>query len=89
MILFLNLGGGEIFVILLITLLFFGAKGIPDVARTLGRTIRQMKDVTGGIQQDIQESAREMKRDLNIKRHLEEQEQNEQKAEPRQDTSKE
>lgn len=71
MLLFLNLGGGEIFVILLITLLFFGSKRIPEVAKTLGKTIRQMKDASGAIQRDIQDTARDMKRDLNVKKHIE------------------
>ncbi|MFT6844571.1 MAG: sec-independent protein translocase protein TatA [Flavobacteriales bacterium] len=71
MLLFLNLGGGEIFVILLITLLFFGSKRIPEVAKTLGKAIRQMKDASGAIQRDIQDTTRDMKRDLNVKKHLE------------------
>jgi sec-independent protein translocase protein TatA len=71
MLLFLNLGGGEIFVILLITLLFFGSKRIPEVAKTLGKAIRQMKDASGAIQRDIQDTARDMKRDLNVKKHIE------------------
>jgi sec-independent protein translocase protein TatA len=55
-ILFLNLGGGEIVMILFVVLLLFGGKGIPTIAKTLGKSIRQFKDATGDIQKDIRES---------------------------------
>lgn len=52
-ILFLNLGGGEIVLILFVVLLLFGGKGIPTIAKTLGRGIREFKDATNDIQKDI------------------------------------
>ncbi len=52
-ILFLNLGGGEVFIILFVILLLFGGKGIPGIAKTLGKGIREFKDATGEIQKDI------------------------------------
>lgn len=55
-ILFLNLGGGEVVMILFVILLLFGGKGIPSVARTLGKGIREFKDASDGIKRDIQES---------------------------------
>lgn len=56
--LFLNsISGGEILVILLILLMFFGADSIPSLARNLGRGIRQIKDATQEIQRDIANSA--------------------------------
>jgi sec-independent protein translocase protein TatA len=54
-ILFLNLGGGEIALILFVILLMFGGKGIPGIARTLGKGIREFKNATNDIQRDIQE----------------------------------
>lgn len=62
--LFLNIGGGEIFLIVLVFLMFFGAKSIPNVARTLGKGIRDFKDAANGIQRDIQSSTHEMRKDL-------------------------
>lgn len=56
LILFLNLGGGEVVLILFVILLLFGGKGIPSIAKTLGRGIREFKDATNGIQRDIRES---------------------------------
>ena len=40
-VLFLNLGGGEVVVVLLVMLLLFGGKGVPNIARALGKGIRE------------------------------------------------
>jgi len=70
--LFLNLGGGEIFLIVLVVLLFFGSSKIPELARGLGRGIREFKDATNGIQREIEESARNIKKDSAIEEITEE-----------------
>jgi sec-independent protein translocase protein TatA len=59
MLLFLNLGGGEFFVIILIAVLMFGGKGIPSIARTLGKGMREFRDAANGIQREIERSAYE------------------------------
>ncbi|MTI20020.1 twin-arginine translocase TatA/TatE family subunit, partial [Fulvivirga sp. RKSG066] len=38
-------------------LIFFGAKKIPELARGLGRGIREFKDATKEIKKDIDESS--------------------------------
>ena len=43
------ISGAEIFVIFLIVLLLFGADKIPDIAKGLGKGIRQAKDATQEI----------------------------------------
>ncbi len=58
--LFLNLGGGEMFVILLVILLFFGSNKIPELARGLGKGIREFKNATNGGQREIEESMKEL-----------------------------
>ncbi|MBL7918535.1 MAG: twin-arginine translocase TatA/TatE family subunit [Bacteroidia bacterium] len=55
-ILFLNLGGGEVVLILFVILLMFGGKGIPNIAKTLGKGIREFKNATNEIQKDIAKS---------------------------------
>lgn len=55
-VLFLNLGGGEVVLILIVILLLFGGKGVPNIARALGKGIREFKDAANGIQKDIQQS---------------------------------
>lgn len=60
--LFLDISGGEIMVILMLVLLFFGSKGIPDIARTLGRTMRQLRDASNQVQREIQKETNVVKR---------------------------
>jgi sec-independent protein translocase protein TatA len=57
--LFLNLGGGEIFVILLVVLLFFGSKRIPELAKGLGKGMREFKDAMSGIENEVRTAATE------------------------------
>jgi len=47
---------GELTFVFLIVLLFFGSKSIPKIARTMGRGIRQIKDASQQIQDDIKNS---------------------------------
>ena len=47
---------GELTFVFLIVLLFFGSKSIPKLARTMGRGIRQVKDASQQIQDDIKSS---------------------------------
>jgi sec-independent protein translocase protein TatA len=63
-------GGGEIMVVLLLVLLLFGSKKIPEFAKGLGKGIRQFKDATNGIQQDIQNNVNDIKEDINVKKHI-------------------
>ncbi len=53
-----NLGGSELIIILIIVLLLFGAKRIPDLARGLGKGIREFKDASAGIQREIETESR-------------------------------
>lgn len=64
MLLFLNIGSGELFMIVLMFLLFFGAKSIPDVARTFGKAMREFKDATGSIQREINNSTQGLKNEI-------------------------
>jgi sec-independent protein translocase protein TatA len=64
-VLFLNLGGGEVVLILFMILLLFGGKGIPNVARTLGKGIREFKDAASSIQKDIHESTGDITSQIN------------------------
>ncbi|MEO1051255.1 MAG: twin-arginine translocase TatA/TatE family subunit [Bacteroidota bacterium] len=51
-------GGWEWIIIILVVLIFFGAKKIPELARGLGRGIREFKDATKGIKDEIEEGAK-------------------------------
>ncbi|HAI76215.1 MAG TPA: twin-arginine translocase TatA/TatE family subunit [Microscillaceae bacterium] len=54
-----NLGPTEILFILFIILLFFGAKKIPELARGLGRGMREFKDATREVHKNLEEGLRD------------------------------
>ena len=51
------MGGPEVFFILVVILLFFGSKGIPDIAKGLGRGMREFKDAMNGIEREVRDAA--------------------------------
>ena len=55
---FLFISGPEILLVLLVIVMFFGTDRIPDIARGLGKGIRQIKDATNDIKKEINESAK-------------------------------
>ncbi len=56
-----DISGGELMLILVVVLMFFGSKGLPGIARTLGRTMRQVRDASAEVQREIQRGATEVK----------------------------
>jgi len=54
--LFFNIGGGEIFFILLIVVMLFGADKIPEIARGLGKGIRDVRNAANDIKHEITNS---------------------------------
>ena len=53
----LGIGHWEIFVILLVVLLLFGAKRIPDIAQGLGKGIREFRKAMREVQSEIDVSS--------------------------------
>ena len=51
------IGAPEVFVILLIVVMLFGADKIPEIARGLGKGMRQINDATNEIKREINDSA--------------------------------
>ena len=51
--LFLNMGTPEMIVIMFAILLLFGGKKLPELARGLGKGIREFKDASEGVKQEI------------------------------------
>ena len=49
-----GLGTGEIILILLIILIFFGAKKIPELAQGLGKGLREFRKATRDIQDEVE-----------------------------------
>lgn len=58
----MNLGGWEIFLIIVVLLILFGGKKIPELARGLGRGIREFKDASKDLQNQIEQAGDEPKR---------------------------
>ncbi len=57
---FLNMGGGEIMLILAVVLLLFGGKKLPELARGLGKGIRDFKDASEGVKREIHRNINSM-----------------------------
>jgi len=51
------LGTNEIIIILVIVLLMFGGKKIPELMRGLGRGVREFNDAKTNVKKEIEESA--------------------------------
>ncbi len=58
-----NIGGSELFFILFIILLFFGSKKIPDLARGLGKGLREMKEAANGIERELTKEVKDFRED--------------------------
>lgn len=48
-----NLGAGEILLIVLVILILFGSKKIPDLAQGIGKGMREFKKALHDVQEDI------------------------------------
>ena len=58
----MGLGGQEMIFIFLALVLLFGAKKIPELARGLGKGIKEFKDATKDVQGNIQEGLNQIER---------------------------
>lgn len=67
---YLFIGGPEIFIIILVVVMVFGADKIPDIARGLGKGMRQIKDATNDIKKEINESAKNQGIDTDLARDI-------------------
>lgn len=54
-------GGWEWVIIIFFVLIFFGAKRIPELAKGLGRGIREFKDAARDVRKDIDDAANSTK----------------------------
>lgn len=53
-----SIGGPEMILILFVVLLLFGAKKLPELARGLGKGIREFKDATKDVKENIEKATR-------------------------------
>jgi sec-independent protein translocase protein TatA len=62
-----NIGGQELFLILLIVLIFFGAKKLPDLARGLGQGIREFRKAARDVQEEVEKETKKLDEKNNTK----------------------
>jgi sec-independent protein translocase protein TatA len=57
-----NLGAGEIILIVLVILLLFGAKKIPELAQGLGKGMKEFKKSLKDVEEEIKKTDEEVKK---------------------------
>jgi sec-independent protein translocase protein TatA len=67
---FLFISGGEIFIILVIVVMLFGADKIPELARGLGKGMQQLKNATNEVKKEITETAKKQGIDTDFTRDI-------------------
>jgi sec-independent protein translocase protein TatA len=55
------LGTNEIIIILIIVLLMFGGRKIPELMKGLGKGVREFNDAKSNVKKEIEESANDLK----------------------------
>jgi len=63
---FLNIGTSEMMLIVFVALLLFGGKKLPELARGLGRGIREFKDASESIKRDISDQINNFEKDIEV-----------------------
>lgn len=56
----LFISGGEIIFILLIVVLLFGSNKLPEIARMLGKGVKQFKDAAEDIKKEMSEESKDI-----------------------------
>ncbi len=62
-----GIGGGELILIILIALMLFGSDKIPEIARTLGKGMAQLKNATNELKSEIQKGVESQGLDTSMK----------------------
>jgi len=60
----LFIGGPEIVVIMLVVVMLFGSKKIPELARGLGKGMRELRDASDEIKREIRATATSVKEEV-------------------------
>ncbi|HIP49750.1 MAG TPA: twin-arginine translocase TatA/TatE family subunit [Lutibacter sp.] len=63
---FLFISGPEIIIVILIVVMLFGADKIPEIARGLGKGMRQLRDATNEVKREINQTAKKHNIDTDI-----------------------
>jgi sec-independent protein translocase protein TatA len=63
---YLFISGAEIFIILVIVVMLFGADKLPELARGLGKGMQQLKNATNEVKKEITDSAKKQGIDTDL-----------------------
>lgn len=64
--LFFDISGGELLIILLVAFLVFGPKRIPEIARKIGRGMNEIRRASDEIKREINKEARKLENEVNV-----------------------
>ncbi|MBV2247185.1 MAG: twin-arginine translocase TatA/TatE family subunit [Lentimicrobium sp.] len=64
LLLFLDISGGELIIILLAVFLIFGPKKLPEIARRMGRVINEIKHASGELTREFREETGNLAKEL-------------------------
>jgi sec-independent protein translocase protein TatA len=66
----LFISGGELAIVFLIALLFFGADSIPQLAKTAGKAMKEFKKATNDIKKEFDEHTDDLKKEVKDGRQI-------------------
>jgi sec-independent protein translocase protein TatA len=61
----LFISGAEIFIVLIVVLLLFGSKQIPELAKGLGKGMKEFKRATEDIKKELHDSTSDIRKTAN------------------------
>ncbi len=61
-----DLGTQELIVIFIVAFLVFGPKKLPELGRTLGKGIRELKSAMRGVKESMEEAGEEVSEEIKI-----------------------
>lgn len=62
------ISGGEIFLVVLVIVVFFGANKVPDIARELGKGVRVLRDASNEVKTEIRNSSANIRQEYESNR---------------------
>lgn len=64
--LFLDISGGEILLVIIVIFVVFGPSKIPEIARTLGKGFNEVRNASNQIKKEINQEVNHFKSEMNV-----------------------
>ena len=65
-----DIGTQELIIIFIVALLVFGPKKLPELAKTLGKGVRELKSAMQGLKDNIDDVEKDITKDINITKDI-------------------